>query len=139
MSQYVPDLCKSLQGDHGFASFTVLNGICVFLIVSILRDSLDDKCAKTSGEEVGESDTEIDVVNEDPQMVIEKAVNETSYKKKPKSLKKTPAVTKKHRIEADESEDEDIIGFRANRVGDRRNWKRRGIVSGPKKGDDQWD
>ena len=80
-----------------------------FLIVLFLRDSSDDKCAKTSGEEVGDSDTEIDVVNEDPQMVIEKAVNETSYKKKPKSLKKPPAVTKKHRIEADESEDEDII------------------------------
>ena len=109
MSQYVPDLCESLQGDHGFASFTALKAICVFLIVSFLRDSSDDKCAKTSGEEVGDSDTEIDVVNEDPQMVIEKAVNETSYKKKPKSLKKTPAVTKKHRIEADESEDEDII------------------------------
>ncbi|CAH3156730.1 unnamed protein product [Pocillopora meandrina] len=72
-------------------------------------DSSDDKCAKTSGEEVGDSDTEIDVVNEDPQMVTEEAVNETSYKKKPKSLKKTPAVKKKHSIVADESEDEDII------------------------------
>lgn len=109
MSQYVPDLCESLQGDHGFASFTVLKAICVFLTVSILRDSSDDKCAKPSGEEVGDSDTEIDVVNEDPQMVIEEAVNETSYKKKPKSLKKTPAVKKKQSIVADECEDEDII------------------------------
>ena len=37
MSQYVPDLCESLQGDHGFASFIVLNAICVFLLYHFLE------------------------------------------------------------------------------------------------------
>ena len=33
MSQYVPDLCESLQGDHGFASFTAVNAISIFFLL----------------------------------------------------------------------------------------------------------
>ncbi|PFX20852.1 Centromere protein C [Stylophora pistillata] len=72
-------------------------------------DSLDGQYAKTSGKGVEESDTEIDVVNDDPQLVIKEAHDEPSYKEKAKSMKKTPAVTKKHSIVADESGDEEII------------------------------
>lgn len=36
-----------------------------FFIVLFFRDLLDVKCVKISGEDVGDSDIEIDVVNED--------------------------------------------------------------------------